>query len=261
MAILEVCTGSLTSVLHAAEGGAGRIELCSGLDEGGLTPSIGLIQAAMQVEGIKKHVLIRPRGGDFLYTEGELDIMVDDIYAARLAGVDGVVVGALTADGDVDAKACQRLLEAARGELGSVSPDELAEAYFLPPVSVTFHRAFDLCRDLFAALETLVTLGFDRVLTSGQAATAAEGVPLLRQLVERSAGRIVIMPGCGVNAQNAAQILAATGATEIHASARAAWPSQMKFRHQGVSMGKPGSDEYATKETDVETVRQIVASI
>ena len=261
MAILEVCTGSITSVLHAAEGGAGRIELCSGLDEGGLTPSIGLIQAAMQVEGIKKHVLIRPRGGDFLYTEVELDIMVDDILAARRAGVDGVVVGALTADGDVDVEACQRFLDAARGEYVDFAEGDLDEAYFLPPVSVTFHRAFDLCRDPFTALETLVALGFDRILTSGQAATAAEGLPLLRQLVERAAGRIVIMPGCGVNAQNAAHILAATGATEIHASARAAWPSQMRFRHQGVSMGKPGSDEYATKETDVETVRQIVASI
>lgn len=261
MAILEVCTGSITSVLHAAEGGAGRIELCSGLDEGGLTPSIGLIQAVMQVEGVKKHVLIRPRGGDFLYTEVELDIMVDDILAARRAGVDGVVVGALTADGDVDVEACQRFLDAARGEYVDFAEGDLDEAYFLPPVSVTFHRAFDLCRDPFAALETLVALGFDRILTSGQAATAAEGLPLLRQLVERAAGRIVIMPGCGVNAQNAAHILAATGATEIHASARAAWPSQMRFRHQGVSMGKPGSDEYATKETDVETVRQIVASI
>lgn len=261
MAILEVCTGSITSVLHAAEGGAGRIELCSGLDEGGLTPSIGLIQAAMQVEGIKKHVLIRPRGGDFLYTEVELDIMVDDILAARRAGVDGVVVGALTADGDVDVEACHRFLDAARGEYVDFAEGDLDEAYFLPPVSVTFHRAFDLCRDPFVALETLVALGFDRILTSGQAATAAEGLPLLRQLVERAAGRIVIMPGCGVNAQNAAHILAATGATEIHASARAAWPSQMHFRHQGVSMGKPGSDEYATKETDVETVRQIVASI
>lgn len=261
MAILEVCTGSITSVLHAAEGGAGRIELCSGLDEGGLTPSIGLIQAAMQVEGIKKHVLIRPRGGDFLYTEGDLDIMVDDILAARRAGVDGVVVGALTADGDVDVEACHRFLDAARGEYVDFAEGDLDEAYFLPPVSVTFHRAFDLCRDPFAALETLVALGFDRILTSGQAATAAEGVPLLRQLVERAADRIVIMPGCGVNAQNAPLILEATGATEIHASARAAWPSQMRFRHQGVSMGKPGSDEYATKETDVETVRQIVASI
>lgn len=258
MKTLEVCTGSITSVLHAAEGGAGRIELCSGLDEGGLTPSVGLIQAAIQVEGPKKNVLIRPRGGDFLYSETEQDIIVDDIFAARRAGVDGVVVGALTADGDVDQDACRRFIDAAKGEYVDFAEGDLDEAFFLPPVSVTFHRAFDLCRDPNAALETIIALGFDRILTSGQAATAEAGIPLLRELVERAGERIVIMPGCGVTPENAARILAETGATEFHASARAAWPSQMKFRHPGVSMGKPGADEYATKETDVYTVCRLV---
>lgn len=260
MSVFEVCTGSLTSVLHAAEGGAQRVELCSGLDEGGLTPSIGLIQAAMQVEGLKKHVLIRPRGGDFLYTEAEVDIMVDDIFAARRAGVDGVVVGALTADGDLDEEACLRMLDAAKGEYVDFAEGDLDEAYLLPPVSVTFHRAFDMCRDAKATLEKLVEMGFDRVLTSGQAATAEAGIPMLRDLVEQAADRIVIMPGCGVSVANAAMILAETGAKEIHASARSLWPSKMKFRHQGVSMGKPGSDEFATKETDVEIVKGILAS-
>lgn len=258
MKTLEVCTGSITSVLHAAEGGAGRIELCSGLDEGGLTPSVGLIQAAMQVEGPKKNVLIRPRGGDFLYSEAELDIIVDDIFAARRAGADGVVVGALTADGDVDKDACRRFIDAAKGEYVDFAEGDLDEAFFLPPVSVTFHRAFDLCRNPQQALETIIALGFDRVLTSGQAATAEAGIPLLKELVEQAGGRIVVMPGCGVTPENAGRILAETGATEIHASARAAWPSLMKFRHPGVSMGKPGADEYATKETDVHTVQQIV---
>lgn len=259
--ILEVCTGSLTSVLHAAEGGAQRVELCSGLGEGGLTPSIGLIHAAMQVEGIKKHVLIRPRGGDFLYTEAEISIMVDDIYFARRAGADGVVVGALTADGDVDVKACRRFLEAARGELSNVAPNDDAELYFLPPVSVTFHRAFDLCREPLKALKTLIDLSFDRILTSGQAPTAEAGIPLLKSLVDRATGRIIIMPGCGVSDKNAAHILRSTGASEIHASARSAWPSQMRFRHPGVSMGTPGSDEYATLETDPAIVGRIVESI
>lgn len=258
MKTLEVCTGSITSVLHAAEGGAGRVELCSGLDEGGLTPSIGLIQAAMQVEGPKKNVLIRPRGGDFLYTEVEQDIIVDDIFAARRAGADGVVVGALTADGDVDEDACRRFMDAAKGEYVDFAEGDLDEAYFLPPVSVTFHRAFDLCRNPQKALETIIALGFDRVLTSGQAATAEAGIPLLRELVELAGDRIVIMPGCGVTPENTNRILTETGAAEIHASARAAWPSFMKFRHSGVSMGKPGADEYATKETDVYTVRRIV---
>lgn len=259
--ILEVCTGSLTSVLHAAEGGAQRIELCSGLDEGGVTPSIGLIHAAMQVEGPKKHILVRPRGGDFLYSEYEQDVIVEDILAARRAGADGVVVGALTADGDVDVEACSRFVDAAQGEYVDFAEGDLDEAYFLPPMSVTFHRAFDLCRDPKSALETIIELGFDRILTSGQAATAEAGIPLLKELVELSSGRITIMPGCGVNASNAAKILNETGATEIHASARSSWPSQMRFRHPGVSMGTPGSDEYATKETDVETVRTIVESI
>lgn len=258
MRVLEVCTGSITSVLHAAEGGAGRIELCSGLDEGGLTPSIGLIQAAMQVEGPKKNVLIRPRGGDFLYSETEQDIIVDDIFAARRAGADGVVVGALTADGDVDEDACRRFIDAAKGEYVDFAEGDLDEAFFLPPVSVTFHRAFDLCRDPQRALETIITLGFDRLLTSGQAATAEAGIPLLCKLVEQAGERIVIMPGCGVTPENAGKILQETGATEIHASARSSWPSLMKFRHPGVSMGKPGADEYATKETDVSTVKHIV---
>lgn len=258
MKILEVCTGSITSVLHAAEGGAARVELCSGLDEGGLTPSIGLIHAALQVEGIKKHVLIRPRGGDFLYGEVEQDIIVDDILAARRAGVDGVVVGALTADGEVDEAACQRFVDAAKGEYVDFAEGDLDEAFLLPPVSLTFHRAFDVCRDPKNALETLVRLGFDCILTSGQAATAEAGIDLLRELVQQAGDRIVIMPGCGVNADNADRILRETGATEIHASARSSWPSQMRYRHEGVSMGKPGADEYATKETDVAIVRQIV---
>lgn len=261
MNTLEVCTGSIVSVMHAAEGGAARVELCSGLDEGGLTPSVGLINAALQVEDVKKHVLVRPRGGDFLYSEVEQDIIVDDILAARRAGVDGVVVGALTAEGDIDVAACRRFVDAAKGEYVDFAEGDLDEAFLLPPVSLTFHRAFDVCRDPFAALETIIALGFDRILTSGQAATAEAGIPVLRQLVEKAGDRIVIMPGCGVNADNAVRILQETGATEIHASARSSWLSQMQFRHEGVSMGKPGADEYATKETDVDIVRRIVAGI
>lgn len=261
MAILEVCAGSLTSVLHAAEGGATRIELCSGLDEGGLTPSIGLIQAALQVEGVAKNVLIRPRGGDFLYTEAEQDIIVDDIFAARRAGADGVVIGALTADGEIDVEVCERFMEAAKGEYVDFAEGDLDEAYLMPPVSVTFHRAFDLCRDPYVALETLVSLGVDRVLTSGQQASAETGIDVLRKLQEQAAGRIVIMPGCGVNDVNAVRIVKETGVSEIHASARSLWPSQMRYRHEGVSMGKPGSDEYATKETDIATVKRIVDQI
>lgn len=243
MAHLEVCTGSYQSVLAAREGGAHRIELCSGLDEGGLTPSIGLIRAALQVQGIRKHVLIRPRGGDFLYTSAERSIITADIVAAREAGVDGVVIGALTADGDIDVAACREWMDAAEG------------------IDVTFHRAFDMCRDSHQALEQIVELGCSRILTSGTAATAEAGIPMLRQLIKQAAGRITIMPGCGVSPDNAARIIAESGAVEIHASARASYPSQMQFRHQGVSMGKAGADEYATMETSVEKVRTIVERI
>lgn len=224
----------------------------------------------MQVEGPKKHVLIRPRGGDFLYTPAEQDIIVDDILAARRAGVDGVVVGALTADGDVDIEACRRFVQAAcepyalhEGATKSCAADDAADSdrELLPPLCVTFHRAFDLCRNPHAALQTIIELGFHRVLTSGQAPTAEAGIALLRTLVDEAAGRIIIMPGCGVTPANAAHIVESTGASEIHASARAPFPSQMRFRHPGVSMGKPGSDEYATKETDVLSVKTIVSAI
>lgn len=261
MAILEVCTGSITSVVHAAEGGAERIELCCGLDEGGITPSIGLINAAMQVEGPKKHILIRPRGGDFLYSETEQDIIVEDIFAARRAGSDGVVIGALTTEGDIDEAACQRFIDAAKGEYVDFAEGDLDEAFFLPPVSITFHRAFDLCRNPQEALETIIRLGFDRILTSGQAATAEAGIPLLQNLIKQAGNRIVIMPGCGVSATNAKRIIEETGASEIHASARSTYASKMQFRHTGVAMGKPESDEYATKETDPRIVKEIVSQI
>lgn len=242
-AILEVCTGCIESVWAAQRGGAQRVELCSGLDEGGLTPSMGFIRAAVAVEGIKKHVLIRPRGGDFLYTPAEHEVIVEDILAAKQAGVDGVVIGALTEEGDVDLVAMARYMEAAEG------------------VAVTFHRAFDLCRDPRRALEDIISLGCHHVLTSGTAASAEAGIPLLRELVEQSRGRISIMPGCGVGPQNAAKIVGETGVTEIHASSRDVLPSLMRFRHDGVGMGKAGVDEYARMATSEHKVREIVAQL
>lgn len=240
---MEICTGSYDGVLTAARCGAARVELCSGLDEGGLTPSAGLIRSVCALEGIRKHVLIRLRGGDFLYTPEELRIMETDIRMAHELGADGVVVGALTADGDVDEEAAERLVEAAGG------------------MSVTFHRAFDLCADPFAALESIIRLGFHRLLTSGRAATAEKGIPLLRQLVEQAAGRISVMPGCGVGPGNAALILRETGAREIHASARERMDSRMRYRLNDVTMGKNDSDEYSRLETSEEKVRDIVQSL
>ena len=243
MATLEICAGSVVSAIAARDGGAQRIELCAALEVGGVTPSAGLIAEARKVEGLTLNVIIRPRGGDFLYDSYEAACMEQDIRTCKQLGVDGVVIGALTAEGDIDTVLCKRLIEAADG------------------MSVTFHRAFDMCRDPRKALEDLIEIGCDRVLTSGQAATALAGAGLLKELVEQADGRIIIMPGCGVSSANAAEILKATGACEIHASARKSVGSGMIFRHSGVSMGNPDSDEYARKETDVNEVRAIVESI
>lgn len=241
--ILEVCIGSVESAKAARDGGAARVELCSALEIGGITPSPGLMQQVRQVEGIKMHVLIRPRGGDFLYDEDEIRCMEQDIVAARECGADGVVIGALTADGDIDTTACRRLIEKAQG------------------MSITFHRAFDMCNNPMKALEDIIALGCHRILTSGQAATAEKGISLLTQLTAAANGRIIIMPGCGVNAGNAKNILEATQCNEIHASARKSVGSGMLFRHSGVSMGNPDSDEFARKETDANEVKAIVEAI
>ena len=243
MAILEICAGSVESAIAARDGGAQRIELCAALEVGGVTPSAGLIAEARKIDGLTLNVIIRPRGGDFLYNEYETACMEQDIRTCKQLGVDGVVIGALTADGDIDTVLCKRLIAAAKG------------------MSITFHRAFDMCRDPKKALEELIAMGCDRVLTSGQAATAEAGIPLLKELVQQAGRRIIIMPGCGVNSNNAAAILSATGATEIHASARKSVGSGMKFRHSGVSMGNPDSDEYARKETCKNEVKKIVESI
>lgn len=243
MAKLEICAGSVESVIAARNGGAARVELCAALEIGGITPSKGLIAQARQVEGIDLNVIIRPRGGDFLYDEYEAACMIEDIRTCKQLGADGVVIGALTADGDIDTALCSRLVAAAGG------------------MSVTFHRAFDMCRNPQKALEDIIAMGCHRLLTSGQAATAHEGIPLIKELVQQACGRIIIMPGCGVGSHNAAGILQATGAVEIHASARKSVPSGMQFRHSGVSMGSPHNDEYARKETSEEEVRAIVSSI
>lgn len=200
---LEVCAGSIESIKAAYEGGADRVEVCSALSEDGLTPSVGMIRYARSLDGLKVHVLIRPRGGDFVYTESEVQCMIDDIGMACQLGVDGVVIGALTRDGDIDVETCRRLIAATDGK-----------------VSVTFHRAFDVCRDIDIALGQIIDLGCDRLLTSGHARNVDEGVEALRRIVENIGKHLIIMSGCGVNPGNAVRILQATGATEIHASAR-----------------------------------------
>ena len=200
--LLEVCCGSLASVEAAVKGGAERIELCAALPLDGLTPSVGLLQFVRQrYPGLKIHVLIRPREGDFVYTPAELRTMAMDIEAV-LPWADGIVSGALTAEGDVDLMATEALVRQAKGK------------------PFTFHRAFDRCREPIVALEQLAALGCSRILTSGQATTAEQGIALLRRLNDLADGRIIIMPGGGVNAENARLILDQTGCRVIHGSAR-----------------------------------------
>lgn len=238
--ILEVCCGDLESVVAAKAGGAQRIELCSALSEGGLTPSAGLIAEALRQGIAKVHVLIRPRNGDFLYTESEVAVMEHDIRAAVAAGADGVVIGALTEDGEIDIPTCRRLVKAA----GSAS--------------VTFHRAFDLCRNPEKALEEIITLGCDRILTSGLAQSALAGAERLASLNRLVAGRIILLAGGGVNPENAREIMNLTGLNELHASAKTTTGSRMKFRREAVNMGEAGKDEYSRQVTDASTVAEII---
>lgn len=238
--ILEICTGDIDSVRAAVEGGASRIELCSALSEGGVTPSLGLLKEARRFEGLLIHVLIRPRGGDFLYSPAEVDCMAGDVKAAIEAGADGVVIGALLPDGSIDIDTCRRLIECADGR------------------NVTFHRAFDMCSDPESALETVISLGCNRILTSGCAPTAKEGIPMLRKLIKLAGERLTILPGGGVNPDNAALIMRETGCRELHASAKHSVASLMAYRNPAVAMGTPGADEYSRNVTNAQTVRHII---
>lgn len=216
--ILEVCCGNLESVKGAIEGGADRIELCRDLDLDGLTPNREMIRDAVRLcrpAGVAVHVLIRSREGDFVYTDAEVEQMADEIRMAVAEGVDGVVVGALTVDGDIDVDACRQWVKAV-GRIGGHSCR-----------NITFHRAFDVCRQPLEAMEQIAQMGCNRILTSGQQPTAEAGIPLLRQMVEKAhelsakMGRaFTILCGAGVNTENAFRILKATGATEIHGSLR-----------------------------------------
>ena len=243
MAILEICCGDILSVYEAKAGGADRIELCSGLGDGGLTPSAGLIRRAV-ASGLPVNVLIRPRPGDFLYSDEEMDVMVADIEMALGLGANGVVVGVLTPEGNVDMEKCGRLVDAAR-EVGSRK------------VEVTFHRAFDLCRDPFKSLEDIIELGCGTILTSGLASSAYAGMNMLGKLVEAAVGRIAIMAGAGINPGSAGAILLNARVDAIHATARSLRPSGMRFRRESVPMGVPGADEYSLSFTDRGIVSQL----
>ena len=238
----EICANSVASCIAAQEGGADRVELCAGIPEGGTTPSVGMIRQARASISIGLNVIIRPRGGDFLYSESEIQEMLYDIQAAKELGADGLVFGCLRPDGTVDIVNMKRLMEAA-GD-----------------TPVTFHRAFDHSSDPFQAMEDIIELGCARILTSGCQPTAREGVPLLAQLVEKAGDRIIIMPGCGIKEDNIAETARLSGAREFHFSAREPVESGMIFRNPQVAMGSE-EDPYETVQTTARRVAATIASL
>ena len=242
---IEICANSVESAVKAQEGGAYRVELCAGIPEGGTTPSFGDIRMARQLlQNTKLHVIIRPRGGDFLYSPLELEIMLHDIKVARQLGADGVVFGCLTAEGDIDIPAMKMLMNA------------------VGDMSVTFHRAFDMCKNPQEALEQIIALGCSRILTSGQEPNAVKGIPLLKVLVKQADGRIIIMPGCGVNPSNILHIAEETGACEFHFSGRSTYESGMIYRNPKVSMGGTVKiEEYEKDVTNPDIVKAALAEL
>ena len=229
--LFEVCANSVESCIAAQAGGANRVELCAGIPEGGTTPSYGDIAIAREVlQNTRLHVIIRPRSGDFLYSPIEQRIMLKDIDNARRLGADGIVLGCLTADAQ--------------------------------DISVTFHRAFDVCRNPQKALEDIISLGCDRILTSGQQPTAEAGIPLLKELQLQAAGRITLLAGCGVNESNIARIARETGIHEFHFSARETVASRMQYRKERVPMGATVQiNEFERNVTTQERVKATIAQI
>ena len=237
----EVCANSVESCLAAQKGGAHRVELCAGIPEGGTTPSYGEIVTARKVlTTTRLHVIIRPRGGDFLYSDLEMERMIADIDVARQIGADGVVFGCLTEEGDIDMTKNRLLMEHSEG------------------LSTTFHRAFDRCRDPRQALEQIISLGFDRILTSGAQPTAEQGISLLKELHDQAADRIIILAGCGVNEGNIRKIHEQTGIREFHFSARGKVLSHMRFTNPSVYMGSPDAEEDVRMETTERRVRATI---
>jgi copper homeostasis protein len=229
--LLEIAAGSLASALVAQEGGADRVELCSSLSEGGITPSYGMLAVVRNRVRIPVYVLIRPRGGDFLYDDAEFEIMRRDVETCVQLGFDGVVMGALDADGVVDPR-CRELVAVA-GKLG-----------------VTFHRAMDASANLSRSLEDAIALGCERVLTSGGCAHALAGAHVIAGLAEQAAGRISIMAGAGIRSQNLAEVVQLTRVHEFHGSARAAHRSSMRYLNPALKDLSPD-----TERTSVEEVR------
>jgi copper homeostasis protein len=225
----------------AQKGGAQRVELCDNIYEGGTTPSYGAIKIAREKLNIELNIIIRPRGGDFCYSDLEFEIMQKDIGFAKENGVDGIVIGLLNPNGSIDIKRTKQLVELAK------------------PMSVTFHRAFDVSNNPFQALNDIIECGCDRILTSGHENKAYNGIDLLKQLIQESKKRIIIMPGSGINETNIQEIYEATGAKEFHASLRKDAVSTMIYRKENINMGSiPHLNEFSISITDPERVEKII---
>lgn len=235
--ILEICVDSVESAIAAVRGGASRLELCSNLIIGGTTPGPWLFEEVRKNVEVPIHVLIRPRFGDFCYTDAEFSMMKNAVEVFRKMGADGVVIGVLNPDGTLNMNQMKVLKEAA-GDM-----------------SVTLHRAFDVCADPIKVMEQAISLGIDTILTSGQKNTALQGADLLKELHEKSNGRITIQAGSGVSAEVIRQLYPLTGLNAYHMSGKKTLDSEMKFRKEGVNMGLPILSEYEIWRTDEESVR------
>lgn len=241
---LEICIDSVESAVAAQNAGAHRVELCAGLMEGGVTPSAGMIRVIRQRVRSGLMVIIRPRGGDFLYDDAETEVMLEDIAEARRCNADGVVIGALLPDGRIDTEKTQAMIAAAG------------------PLQVTFHRAFDVSRDPYEAMDELASLGVHRILTSGQENSVLEGADLIRELVKKAGERITILPGGGITPRNIGKIAALTQATEFHLSCRKTVDSGMSYRNHRPAMGAAlYPPEFSRKVADEAGIRGVLHTL
>jgi len=237
--LLEACVDTVESAIEAKKGGANRLELCSNLLVGGTSPSLALYELVKATTAMRVHVLIRPRSGDFCYTDYEFQVMKREIEIFKHAGAEGVVIGILQADGTLDIERMQELIATASG------------------MHITLHRAFDVAEDPYQALENSKALGVDTILTSGQKNHCIDGVSLIQELVERSEKRVDIMVGSGVNADNIDKLIRITGAHTFHLSGKKRYDSPMTYRKEGVTMGVNQIDEYACWLTDSEKIHKV----
>ncbi len=240
--IIEIATADFEATRSAVQGGADRIELCAALTEGGITPSNATIKKCRESFSVSLFPIIRPRGGDFLYSDDEFDIMMNDVRLCKDLGCDGIVTGLLKKGGGIDCERTQRLVDSAY------------------PMEVTFHRAFDRCKDPLKALEQLIDMGCQRILTSGQQLSALQGIKLITQLIQQAKERIIIMPGSGVRKENILEIARSTGAVEFHSSLRSKRKSGMEFIHPAFADIEESYMNAAISADDVKALRKALNS-